>query len=147
MRIAAACGLFQAVMPVLGWFTASIFKDFTVSYNKWIAFAILAGVGGKMIYEGLREEKDGDSSFNPLSTRVLFTLALATSLDAFAVGISLSCLGHGSWTAATMIGVVTLIISFVGTQIGKSVGHFFENRFECVGGLVLIGIGVKILLF
>jgi putative Mn2+ efflux pump MntP len=145
LLIAAAFGLFQAFMPVVGWFAATLLQGFGGDYNKWIAFAFLLFVGGKMFWEGLKEENEG-TGLNSLTLKTLVVLALATSMDALAVGVSYSCLNRGIWMAAGLIGIVTFAISFAGVQAGRMIGHFFENRLECLGGLVIIAIGVKILL-
>ena len=98
-----------------------------------------------MIYEARRPEDDATVS-DPLNVYVLFTLAIATSIDALAVGVTFSFLDVDIWQSVGVIGAITFVVSFIGTQIGKTCGHLFENRLETFGGLILIGIGLKILI-
>lgn len=144
MLIAAFFGIFQAVMPLLGWGLGIFTQDLVAAYDHWIAFALLTFVGGKMIYEAfqLQDEKN----FNPLNIHILFMLAVATSIDAFAVGLSLSCLRVGIILPAAVIGLITFALSFAGSYIGSFFGHLFENKLEILGGLILVGMGIKILL-
>jgi len=145
MRIALFFGVFQAIMPLLGWWSGRFFSGYIQQYDHWVAFILLAFVGGKMIYEAQVIGADA-SAPDPLNVYVLFTLAIATSIDALAVGVTFSFLAVDIWQTIAIIGVVTFVLSFVGTQLGKSFGHLFENRLEMVGGLILIGIGTKILI-
>lgn len=144
-RIAVFFGGFQAFMPVIGWLCGLWARKLVVSYDHWVAFGLLAAIGTKMIYESFRI-KQAEQRSDPMSMLMLLSLSVATSIDALAVGITLSFLGNSIATAAVVIGLVTFILSHLGVYIGKTVGHFFENKIEAVGGLVLIGIGVKILL-
>lgn len=136
-------GLFQMIMPVVGWFLGSTFKYLISSFDHWIAFAILMFVGGKMIKDSLDPHED--KTFNPLELRVLFTLAIATSIDALAVGISMSILGGDLATPIAIIGAVTFVLSFCGAYLGKWFGHIFEKKALLLGGVILVGIGTKIL--
>ena len=144
-RIAFFFGLFQAVMPVIGWLAGLGLKDFIASIDHWIAFILLVFVGGKMIYESTMMVEDKDEK-DPLNVHVLLVLSIATSIDALAVGISLSFLNIEIATPAIIIGIVTFVLSFLGVYIGEKFGHFFESKIEVIGGLTLIGIGTKILL-
>jgi putative Mn2+ efflux pump MntP len=144
-RIAVFFGGFQAFMPVVGWLCGLGARELLVSYDHWVAFGLLAAIGTKMIYESFRIRQTEQRS-DPMSMLILLSLSVATSIDALAVGISLSFLDNSIATAAVVIGLVTFILSYLGVYIGKTVGHFFENKIEAVGGLVLIGIGVKILI-
>ena len=142
----AGCfGFFQALMPVLGWLGGGLFRDYAQSFDHWLAFGLLSLIGGKMIYESFKLKEDGET-FDPLNVYILFTLAVATSIDALAVGITFSFLGVNIWEASAIIGAITFVICLIGTRIGKTFGHMLENKMEMAGGLVLIGIGVKILL-
>jgi manganese efflux pump family protein len=136
-------GGFQAVMPVVGWLAGSGFKGLISSVDHWVAFGLLSLIGVKMIYESfvLVEKR-----FDPRKTRVLFMLAVATSIDALAVGLSFALLGTGIFVPALVIGLVTFGVSCLGVWLGDKVGAKFEKRVEVLGGLILIGIGVKILL-
>ena len=144
MRIAAFFGFFQAIMPLLGWLTGRAFRRHSCTYDHWVAFVLLSVIGSKMIYEA-RRPPDEDSVSDPLNVYVLFTLAIATSIDALAVGVTFSFLDVHIWQSIGVIGAVTFVVSFIGTQIGTTFGHLFENRLEVLGGLILIGIGLKIL--
>lgn len=147
LRMAAWFGIFQAIMPVVGWGLGRFAASYIEAYDHWVAFGLLAVVGGKMIYEALKlEEVSEEAGRDPHSTLMLLTLAIATSIDAAAVGVSLSCLSVDIVAPAIIIGVITFVISFIGTYIGCRVGHFFGKKVEIFGGIVLIGIGIKIVL-
>lgn len=141
-------GGFQTFMPVIGWFAGIGMKSFITGWDHWLAFGLLTLVGGKMIYEALmmKEDAAGGGKNCPFDTGVLLVLALATSIDALAVGITFSVLSVSIILPVIVIGLVTFILSVAGVQIGVKGGHFFENRIEIFGGLILLGIGVKILL-
>ncbi len=138
-------GAFQAVMPVIGWFGGSEFRDFVTGYDHWVAFGLLALIGGRMIHESVATEP-GERVANLLDLRVLTFLAVATSIDALAVGVTFAFLEVPIIVPVAIIGVVTFVLSFLGVYIGNRFVGFFENRIEIVGGLILIGIGLKILL-
>ena len=141
-------GGFQTFMPVIGWFAGIGMKSFIAGWDHWLAFGLLTIVGGKMIHEALwmKEDPEGGGKSNPFDTGVLLVLALATSVDALAVGITFSVLGVSIILPVVIIGLVTFIFSAAGVQIGVKSGHFFENKIEIFGGLILLGIGFKILL-
>ena len=145
-RVALAFGGFQAVMPVIGWLAGLTLREFIREYDHWVAFILLTFIGSKMIYESFKI-KHAQQEADILSTAMLLVLALATSIDALAVGITFSFLLAGSLLMAiAIIGLITFVLSYLGFYIGKSFGHFFETGIEAIGGLILIGIGVKILL-
>jgi len=144
-RIAAFFGVFQALMPLIGYLAGLSVKEYIANYDHWIAFGLLEAVGCKMIYESFKIKPAGEN-LNPLNILVLLILSVATSIDALAVGLTLSFLRASIVTAAVIIGVVTFLLSFAGVFVGKNFGHFFENKIEAVGGLILVGLGVKILL-
>ena len=143
-------GGFQAIMPIIGWGGGLVLRAYIQSSAHWVAFAILTAVGLKMIYDAFKngDNEDDESVQNgKQSIYLLFTLAVATSLDALAVGVSFSCLDYNIWEASAIIGVITFIISFIGVQLGKKLGHHLgEYRIEILGGIILIGIGAKILI-
>jgi len=145
LRMALSFGLFQAIMPLLGALAGLKIKNYIEHYDHWIAFAILTAVGCKMIYESFKIKSAGDG-FDPSNIYVLLVLSVATSIDAFAVGMTLSFLAISLVLAVTVIGVVTFLLSCLGTFIGKKFGHFFESKIEAFGGLILIALGLKILL-
>jgi len=151
VRHAVAFGLvfggMQAVMPVLGYFLGATFSGYVQGIGSWIAFALLAFIGGKMIFETLRPEKDETvSKGDAISIGRLLLLGVATSIDALAAGVSIALTGGDIWVSAWIIGVVTFVMSFIGVLAGKRIGARFEKYAGRVGGVVLIGIGVKILL-
>ncbi|WP_410507572.1 manganese efflux pump MntP family protein [Methanosarcina hadiensis] len=143
LKLAIFFGSFQALMPVIGWAGGNTVSSFVSDYAPWIAFALLALIGGKMIYEALYGDAEG--KVNSLNYSVLFLLAVATSIDALAVGISFAFLGTPILEPVIIIGCVTFVMSFCGAILGYRIGHFFENEVEILGGLILIGLGVKIL--
>jgi putative Mn2+ efflux pump MntP len=144
LRMAIFFGAFQAFMPLIGSLAGLSLKDYIADYDHWVAFALLAAVGGKMIYESFKI-KSVEENQNPSNVFVLLVLSVATSIDALAIGITLSLITSSIFAAVTIIGLITFVLSYIGVLIGKRYGHFFENRIEALGGFVLIGIGVKIL--
>ncbi|TFG47774.1 MAG: manganese efflux pump [Candidatus Brocadiia bacterium] len=143
-RIALFFGAFQAFMPLIGSLAGLTIKKYIENYDHWIAFALLAVVGGKMVCESFKMKSEKDNA-DPSNMLVLLVLAVATSIDALAVGLTLSLITSHIPAAVTVIGLVTFTLSFLGVYIGKKVGHFFENRIEAAGGLILIAIGIKII--
>ena len=138
-------GGFQAIMPLIGSLAGLGLKQHIAAYDHWIAFGLLNFVGGKMILEGF-EIKAAEKNLDPSNLLILLTLSVATSIDALAVGFTLSLLVHSLIFAVSIIGLVTFGLSYVGVSVGKRFGHFCESKIEIFGGLVLIGIGVKILI-
>jgi putative Mn2+ efflux pump MntP len=145
MRIALFFSIFQAVMPWVGWRAGHLAGSYVRSVDHWLAFAILSLIGGKMIYESRRLPDKPEKTLNPLNLYVLFALAIATSIDALAVGVTFSFLDVSIMEPVIIIGIVTFILSLAGTYIGEFFGHVFEDRIEMIGGLILILIGLKIL--
>jgi putative Mn2+ efflux pump MntP len=190
LRASFFFGVFQFAMPLAGWYLGSAFAAYISAYDHWIAFVILAFIGGKMILEALRGKeyprgnKDApreeapraevpgggslqsgvpggkalckkNSKFNLLrkthigdirSLRTLLSLAVATSIDALAVGVSFAMFGRGIWGDAAVIGAITFLVCLSGFEFGRRIGLLFEKRASIIGGFVLIGIGLKILL-
>lgn len=145
IRIAFLFGLFQAVMPLIGWLAGSTFKHLIESFDHWVAFAILLLLGGRMLWEYFFVHPD-QKVLNPYKKRVALTLAFATSIDALAVGLSFAFLHIDLVVPVLIIGAASLFFSSLGLFIGKRYGRRFNIPAELLGGLVLIGIGVKILL-
>jgi manganese efflux pump family protein len=143
LKLAIFFGGFQALMPVLGWIGGNTVSGFVSEYSPWIASGLLAFIGIRMIYEAFYGSPDGKA--NSLSYPVLFILAIATSIDALAVGMSFAFLKMPILVPAVIIGCTTFIISFCGAILGYRIGHFFENEVEILGGIILIGLGGKIL--
>ncbi|MGE4488953.1 MAG: manganese efflux pump [Kiritimatiellales bacterium] len=145
LTVGAAFGIFQAVMPLLGWLIGQWTYRFISAFDYWVAFGLLLFVGGHMILQSMQpEEEDGPK--NPLHLPTLLTLAVATSIDAFAIGISLSMLRVAILTPILVIGLVTFALSFAGVYFGRFFGHFSEKKMAVAGGLVLIGLGTKMLI-
>jgi len=141
--IAVFFGGFQALMPVAGWFSGIQLQNIVSALAPWIAFLLLLGIGLKMIYKAFSVEED---LYKVFSLKELLILSIATSIDAFAVGVTFAILNTPIITPIIIIGLVTFILSFIGVYIGKNIGHLFENKIEIFGGLILIGIGLKILI-
>jgi len=144
LRMALFFGAFQAIMPIIGSLAGLGLKQYIAAYDHWIAFGLLAFVGGKMILEAF-EIKSAEKNLDPSNLLIVLTLSVATSIDALAVGFTLSILVTSLAFAVSVIGLITFSLSYVGVSVGKRFGHFFEAKIEVFGGLVLIGIGVKIL--
>ena len=145
LRMAISFGAFQALMPLIGSLAGLTIKDYIADYDHWAAFGLLAAVGGKMIYESFKI-KPLRKNFNPANVVVLLLLSVATSIDALAVGITLSFLQVSIAKAVVIIGLVTFALSYLGVYIGKKAGHFFKNKIQAIGGIVLIALGIKILI-
>jgi putative Mn2+ efflux pump MntP len=145
LRMALFFGGFQTFMPVIGFFAGLGLKEYIQAFDHWIAFGLLCLVGGKMIYESFRLEA-AEKNRDPSDLLTLLALSLATSIDALAVGITLSLLQASLALAVAIIGVVTFGLSCAGVFLGKRFGHLFESKAEILGGLILIAIGVKILI-
>jgi len=145
ITIAVWFGAFQAIMPVWGWFCGMSFVTYIRHVDHWVAFSLLVFIGAKMIYEAFKIE-EAEKKTNPLELYVLFVLSVATSIDAFAVGLSLAVFKISILMPVIIIGVVTFLVSLAGVYIGDRSGHFFEKKIEVAGGVILIGIGLKILL-
>ena len=137
-------GGFQALMPAIGYILGAQFQEAIASIDHWIAFVLLALIGGNMIHEALdNDEEEADAS---LDVKTMFLLAVATSIDALAIGITFAFLKVNIIPAVCFIGIVTFIISFAGVKIGNVFGARYKNKAEIVGGVILILLGLKILL-
>ena len=150
LRMAFLFGFFQALMPLLGWLGISHFQAYMEAYDHWIAFGLLGFIGGKMIWESFGDEED--HHFNPSKLRTQLLLAVATSIDALAIGISFACTGFTELSQLTMplliIGIVSFLFSIFGYHLGRRFGKAITRRLkpELFGGIILVLIGVKILL-
>jgi manganese efflux pump family protein len=145
LRLAVAFGLFQFVMPIIGWLAGQTVVEIIASFDHWIAFALLALVGGKMIWEGFEKESD-EKKADQTRGWPLLLLSIATSIDALAVGFSFSILKNPILFPAVIIGIVCFIMTIIGMIFGKVLAKIFGKKVEIFGGLVLIAIGVKILI-
>lgn len=141
--VAVWFGGFQALMPIIGYFLGVSFASLVESIDHWIAFCLLGFIGFNMIHESL--SKDCERSNSDFSAKQMFPLAIATSIDALAVGVSLAFLKEPIFAAATTIGITTAMLSAVGLYIGHAFGCRYKSKAEFMGGAVLILIGIKIL--
>ena len=147
-KTAFLCGLwfggFQALMPIIGFFLGEQFESLITSIDHWIAFGLLFLIGANMIYEAFKDEEDEKNSKNDIKT--MFLLAVATSIDALAVGVTFAFLQVNIWTSILIIGVTTFFFSFSGVAIGNFFGSKYSKPSSIIGGVILILIGTKILL-
>lgn len=140
-------GGFQALMPLAGYYVSNCFAKYIQTFDHWIVFILLSFIGGHMLISGIKGEEETDKTkLQKLDIVELFILAVATSIDALAVGVSFAFLNVNIWHAITIIGITTLILSVVGVVIGHCFGAKYKDKAEIVGGAILIAIGVKILL-
>lgn len=155
-RAAATFGLFQFIMPLAGWLLGTTFSGMIKAFDHWIAFGLLAFVGGKMLLEAIEEFREPaetcpapgskkERGLDVCDVRVLLVLALATSIDALAVGISFSVIGQPAFVPSLVIGLVTCIVCSVGFLFGRKIGSWLGRWAQLAGGLVLVGIGIRIL--
>lgn len=145
MTIAFFFGFFQAIMPIGGWFSGIRLRYVISGIDHWVAFSLLCVVGLKMIHDAVRHERNANTRV-PLTFITLLGLSIATSIDAFAVGMSLSFLDVAIIVPALIIGIITFGLSLLGVLMGNRLGHFFERKIELLGGILLILIGIKIVL-
>ena len=143
--IALFFGGFQALMPTLGWALGEQFAHYVTAVSHWIAFALLAFIGGKMLWDAFHEDDD-ESIDASLDLRELVVLAVATSIDAFAVGVTFAFLDVAIAPSVALIGITTFVISFAGVAMGHQFGSRWEKPSTIAGGIVLVAIGVKVLL-
>jgi putative Mn2+ efflux pump MntP len=144
--IAVTFGLFQALMPLVGWLLGTTFARYIADVDHWIAFGLLGLIGAKMLWEAFTKGDDDEDDVDRISTRELLLLAVATSIDALAVGVTLAFLPVSIGGAVVLIGVTTTVLTFVGVLVGHRVGARFGKPAEIAGGLVLIAIGTSILI-
>ena len=142
--IALYFGIFQALMPILGYFLGSTFSSFVQSVDHWIAFILLAIIGGNMIKDSTDDEVEKRN--DKVDVKTMLLLAIATSIDALAVGVTFAFFEVNLLLSISIIGIITFVLSFLGVIIGNKFGDKFQNRAELTGGIVLIIIGLKILL-
>ena len=146
LTIAFCFGLFQAIMPLIGWAGSVYFYRFIEQFDHWIAFGLLFFLGVKMVKESFDKDEE-HHHFNPTRLPVILTLAVATSIDALAVGISLAMAqGVNIWLAIGLIGAITFLMCCIGVKIGSIFGGKFEKKAQIAGGVILILLGLKILL-
>lgn len=141
--VALTFGVFQGAMPLAGYFIGISFAEYVQAYDHWIAFVLLVGLGGKMLYEAYQNEFDEEVT--DLSAKTLISLAIATSIDAMAVGVTFAFLKDDIYTASAVIAVVTALLCLIAVYIGKKLGSLLESKAEMLGGVILIALGIKIL--
>ena len=149
IKTALFFGIFQGIMFFLGFFIGNHVLQFILNFNHYVALLILVFLGSKMIYEALsnksnESDEEMTKTKDPFSIKNLTLLGIATSLDALAVGFSLIGILKEIYFEASIVAIVSFVLSIFGVIIGKKIGHYLENKFEILGGLILIGIGLKI---
>ena len=145
-RVSLVFGIFQGLMPVLGWLAGQTVVGLIADYDHWLAFILLVLVGSRMIWESFRS-KDGRSENADITKGfLLLTLSVATSIDALAVGLTFTFIKVNILVASSTIGVVAFVATVIGFLLGRKAGYLIGRRAEAIGGMVLIGIGVKIIL-
>lgn len=137
-------GIFQALMPIIGYFLGSTFEDLVTHIDHWIAFVLLVAIGGNMLKEAFANNSENCN--DDVDFKTMSILAIATSIDALAVGITFAFLQANIWVSAIIIGIVTFAISIIGVKIGNKFGNKYERKAEIVGGFILMFMGVKLLL-
>ena len=143
-RLSIHFGLFQFLMPIVGWIVGMSIASYISSVDHWIALSLLAFVGIRMIQSGMNPEEKHLRD-DPTQGFTLIMLSIATSIDALAVGLSLAMLEVNIWYASVVIGIITAVLSLTGTRLGDQLGSRFGQRMEIVGGMILIAIGLRIL--
>jgi manganese efflux pump family protein len=143
-RLSWHFGLFQALMPILGWIAGMSIQKWIVNFDHWIAFGLLGFIGGRMLWEAIHKEERVNRG-DPTRGWSLVILSVATSIDALAVGLTLAMLDVSIWFPSLIIGLVAGVLTTVGMLLGRRLGGRYRAKVEIMGGLILIGIGVKIL--
>jgi len=144
-RLSFHFGLFQFLMPIIGWYLGTKIEPLISSIDHWVAFVLLTYVGGRMIYQSF-DSHEPTMQDDPSKGMSLVMLSVATSIDALAVGLSLAMIQVDIWYPSVMIGIITAAMSLIGIRIGKKFRGKFGNKIEILGGLILIAIGIRILL-
>jgi putative Mn2+ efflux pump MntP len=146
VRVSLSFGAFQAIMPVLGWLAGRTIVDLIADYDHWLAFILLAVVGSRMVWESFHNQERRSEITDVTKAVSLLILSVATSIDALALGLSFAFLKTNIVLASTTIGIVAFIVTTVGLTVGEKVGNLMGKRAEAIGGVILIGIGVRIVL-
>ena len=145
MRTALAFGAAQAIMPVIGWAVGRTVVDYISAYDHWVVFGLLGAVGGRMIWEAFHEKEEGQGGTDISRGWLLISLAVATSIDSLAVGLSFGLIETNIIYASLIIGVVAFLITHLGFYLGRKAGSLLGQRARIIGGIILIGIGTRIL--
>lgn len=144
LKTSFSFGLFQAIMPIIGWFIGSNLKNTISSLGHWVAFVLLSSIGIKMLFEASQKSEENKISLS--ENKTLFLQSIATSIDALIIGTSFALLNFPIFTSAATIGLITFFLSLTGVFIGEKIGNTIDKKAEIAGGLILIGIGLKILI-
>lgn len=145
LKISFSFGFFQATMPLLGWILGIGLKNIITEVDHWVAFTLLVLIGIKMIHD-VNNKKNKEKVIVLVNNKILLMQSIVTSIDAFIIGMSLAFLKLPVLTSVTIIGIITFLLSFIGVHFGKKLGVILQNKAEIFGGLILIGLGIKILL-
>ena len=145
ITVGAYFGIFQGIMPLIGWLLGVNFSDYIIKFDHWIAFVLLTIIGGRMIYEAVKANDEDEIKYE-LTMKIMILLAIATSIDALAIGVSFAFLSVNIILAVALISIITFITCFFGVITGKSLSKIVGNKAEIAGGIILIFIGIKILL-
>ena len=146
LRVSFSFGLFQALMPVLGWLAGRTVVEFIADYDHWVAFILLSVVSGRMLWESFRPERSQRKEVDITRGLLLITLSIATSIDALAVGLSFAFLNVNIALASSTIGAVAFVVTIIGFKLGKKASKLIGKRAEAIGGIILLAIGLRILL-
>ena len=146
LTVALFFGVFQALMPLVGWLLGRQFEQYITAFDHWIAFGLLVLIGGNMIVGAWKEEPEQTAADDTLDLKQLVLLAIATSIDALAVGISFAFLNVNIWLAITIIGLTTLVLSAIGVFVGNRFGTRYQKKATIAGGVILVLLGLRILL-
>jgi len=146
LRVSFSFGLFQALMPALGWLAGRTIVELIADYDHWVAFAMLAIVSVRMLWGAFRAEHSQDKEIDITKSLLLITLSIATSIDALAVGLSFAFLNVNIALASSTIGAVAFVITIIGFKLGKKASTLIGKRAEAIGGIILLAIGIRILL-
>lgn len=146
LRISVAFGLFQALMPIIGWLLGQTVTDIIAAYDHWIAFVLLAIIGGRMIWQSIRNNENNSKNLDISKLFPLLILSVATSIDALAVGLTFAFIEISIIPAIIVIGIVAFISTVLGLYLGKKIGYLIGKRAEALGGIILVAIGIRILL-
>lgn len=144
LSISAAFGIFQGLMPLLGYFAGSVFADYMSAIDHWIALVLLGFIGAKMLWGALRKQDEDAVCCSRLTLRMLFAQAVATSIDALAVGVSFAAMKVNIWFSVSVIAATTFVCSVAAVLVGKKFGDILNKKAEIFGGCILILIGLKI---
>ncbi len=145
-RIAFYFAFFQAFMPVLGWLLGITIRDYVVEIDHWIAFGLLSVIGIKMLIDSMSNNQNNENCIDIQNIKVILTLSVATTIDAFVIGLTFAFLQINMLKAIIIIGIITFLTAMFGMLFGKKAGQYFGKKIEIIGALILISIGVKILI-